>query len=323
MSAFTLGHTYPNLRGLRVGIIGAGGVGKAHAIAALKSLATLSVVIDVSLKVLRDYTYPTIVNSWGEFTESAELNCYPRLLTPDSSEVVDAIRSCDLCIIAVPDKYHQEVLTAVYNENTTFIVEKPYCCTYDRPNIYMSSEWLYSSLVQRLIKRDSSENIESIVFWHNNATAPQNIKFDLFPHVLSIGYKLTGSLGTIKYSTKSWTTDPPMINPNGFSMLLGATSRRVGTTAYSDINYKAAYNPLYSSEVLAKLFDLTAIDCDLGRSIDLCRNNELLIKTNLGTYSIPWEANLFANQLDQVMRGNGIKSSVAVSMDTMLREDIV
>lgn len=313
MSANTIGHVYPNLKGLRVGIIGAGGVGKAHAIAALKRQATLAVIVDTNRDVLDLYfDKPRITNTWGTFTEYAQLTSDPKLfLTVESARA--ALVDCDLIVIATPNGHHQFALETCYDPRIKYIVEKPYCCTVAYDNVYMSSEWLYSSLVQELKRVSAVPTV--IKFWHNNADTYHGLKplvLDLFPHVLSIAHYLGVLEEVVSYKqmfTRSTT------NPKEFSALTVATDVK-------GLTYSVAYNPLWDGTVFSQLFGPLSFNDWLNPGPyykEVCEHCELMVGSNVGTNYVPWEDNLFALQLDQVVQGKGLSSATALTIDKIMR----
>ena len=294
----------------RLVIIGAGGVGKAHAIAALNLGWEISLVVDTNPKVLYEYKeLDTLTNVWGDFRETA---CYPNDARPTvmtSIQEADSMwASCDsndIIVIATPNDTHASILKYIHSRvssDTKILVEKPYQSDLNADNIFVSAEWLYHDLL------NTKTPIEYIGFCHNNYDPKihTDLVSDLGFHLLSILYKSIGDdlLYSLNHIERIGRVEPSELYRAVFLTLVDAASNN----AKNVIGIKLAYNPIQQG-----INNFLGLPSNHPSEIKICYAN--------GTVALDWQQNLFELQLQSLVNGTHlITSKLAILFDILLKD---
>lgn len=190
-----------------IGIIGGLGIGKAHALAAIRNGYHVQFICD-NQDTSTVYKQPEWINSWATFTEKVTApDILPDLITP--YDLVDYLKntSIDLVVIATPDRLHSvylELLNLI-NFQGKILCEKPLSPRVGiewLPNIinntFISHEWACSQAV--LMEVES--NISQLAHFHNYPPSNgQTVLDDLGSHIIYtylLGYKVRGEVANPK-----------------------------------------------------------------------------------------------------------------------------
>ena len=291
----------------RLTLIGAGGVGKAHAIAALNLGWEIGLVVDTDPNVLIDYKKDTLVNVWGSFRESASYPNSKRPIVADNINQVniwwETLNEQDVVIIATPNETHNSLVRQIHSlvgSNVKILVEKPYQSDLVAPNVFVSSEWLYHDLIG--IKAP----IEDLGFCHNNydPNIHTDLVSDLGFHLLSILYNSIGDslLGSLNYVELAGTK-PPIDLYRSVRLIIVDTDRQTKDI----IGVKLAYNPVQQG-----IKSFLGLPSSHPSEIKICYTN--------GIIALDWQENLFELQLVRlVMDEHKITSFLATKFDKILR----
>ena len=292
----------------RVTIIGAGGVGKAHAIAALNLGWDIGLVIDIDPNVLIDYQKDTLVNVWGSFRETAPLSDKRPFIGSTINahdEWWQSLTEQDIVIIATPNTTHDSILKQVHglvSEDVKILVEKPYQSVLLAPNVFVSAEWLYHDLL------NTKTPIEDIGFCHNNYDPKihTDLVSDLGFHLLSILYKSIGDdlLYSLNRIERIGRVEPSELYRAVRLTLVDAVSH----TTKDTIGIKLAYNPVQQG-----INSFLGLPSNHPSEIKICYAN--------GTVALDWQQNLFELQLQSLVNGNHpITSKLAILFDILLKD---
>lgn len=180
---------------MKIGIVGALGVGKAHAIAARDLGHDIAFVVDPNPAAEHVYHESHLINNWGAFSETAPLNpdipYFPYL--DDYFESNESVP--DLIIIASPDQFHHAAVKQITERlpTTKVLCEKPYCSDIDHPNVYVSCEWVYHPEIFPFLNADRVHNLSFChSFWEPGWR--HDIRMDLGFHLLSLLYVKYGQV---------------------------------------------------------------------------------------------------------------------------------
>lgn len=201
----------------KICIIGAGGVGKAHAIAALKWFHEQSndvgilYLVDFKDVLERKYNAKEVTNSWGPIKDVYMIPENAKVVeifidNKSNNEICSELRSlcADCYIIATPTPFHFQYLNAL--RGNTIICEKPIVHPNDIDvfhnllytfspsewaHLHLGIEWLYHPKLKNI------NNITKIDFTHGYVpeAAAWDIKYhihDLGSHVVHLYQHLTG-----------------------------------------------------------------------------------------------------------------------------------
>lgn len=135
---------------MNVCIVGALGVGRAHAIAAVNCGSTVLAIVDPQVEACIDaYCRGEVVNQWADIREAAILP--PPTVTDTLASLPVKMRDAiDLFIIAAPDEHHAALTSEVLRlTDAKVLVEKPawhvldVVAPHDYSCVMVSCEWRY------------------------------------------------------------------------------------------------------------------------------------------------------------------------------------
>lgn len=169
------------------GLIGAGGVGAAHAIAARNLGWELRWVIDTDAAVLDRYQANSVlVNSWGYIgSEECELNDDIQLF---SAIPATPVKPVDVAVIAVPHFWHDHYVYWAAANASYVLIEKP---GFINPAIVCASQmhfgykWLYHPDLYGLLTADGLQTIMQMHNYPPSRSWTDNIILDFGSHLLS------------------------------------------------------------------------------------------------------------------------------------------
>ncbi len=180
---------------INICIIGAGGVGKAHAISAAKYIDNTSInggritIVDPDDDVLKMYMEPTWYNCWGPIHD--EYNIPHNIEVVLSKKLETWNLSDDLYIISSPNSTHREYVEIL--KNRLVIVEKPFVSDINSipwgDRVHYGIEWVHHPIIQRLKEKKIEDRRVTFIhgFPPNQYELGNNYHIqDLGTHVISI-----------------------------------------------------------------------------------------------------------------------------------------
>jgi predicted dehydrogenase len=228
-------------------IIGVGGVGKAHALAAVKYLQdkdNARITLIDKREVLEKHFRPTLAfwqNSWGPISDSVPVPdsiCVRRIAIDNPRCVADILAkmNADLYIIATPNEFHEPYLHLLEGKNV--LCEKP-LVSYEQkfPTVtgstHLGIEWLYHPAAGPL--PTGARYLKSIEFVHAYPPAPAmwDSKYEIYDlgiHVISLYQYMTGT-EHVRFRNQSQTgrvTTVDLINDFDTKLIFGYDKNAVG-----------------------------------------------------------------------------------------------
>lgn len=248
-------------------IIGAGGVGKAHALAAVRYLtghkenATITLV-DTSAVLDRHY-HPFIANwqnAWGPISDNIRVpdDIHVNRISIDAHGYKErelAELDADLYIIATPNEYHVDYMSLL--QGKTVLCEKPLVAYGQRlpiitPTTHLGIEWLYHSQIKLLC----GEIMNKIEFVHAYPPEPAMWDskyeiYDLGSHVISIYQYITGiedvRFGTMTQEGRVTTLD--VLDDHKTKLIFGYDRKAVGDSIIINGHIKVDWIPFEQDDL--------------------------------------------------------------------------